>query len=91
MQTDKEFTYKALGKQLRLTDRTVLDAAYNAEIKSLEPRLVIKTEALQAILEDVSKVDPRAKSVKPQDLIDTRYLDEMEKSGFFDKLYGGKR
>ena len=91
LHTDKEFTYKALGKQLRLTDRTVLDAAYNAEIKSLEPRLVIKTEALQAILEDVSKVDPRAKSVKPQDLIDTRYLDEMEKSGFFDKLYGGKR
>lgn len=91
LHTDKEFTYRALGKQLRLTDRTVLDAAYNAEIKALEPRLVIKTEALQAILEDVSKVDPRAKSVKSQDLIDTRYLDEMEKSGFFDKLYGGKR
>ena len=91
LHTDKEFTYKVLGKQLRLTNRTVLDAAYNAEIKALEPRVVIKAEALQAILEDVSKVDPRAKSVKPQDLIDTRYLDEMEKSGFFDKLYGGTR
>ena len=91
MQTDKEFTYKALGKQLRLTDRTVLDAAYNAEIKALEPRLVIKTETLQAILEDVSKVDPRAKSVKPQDLIDTRYLDEMEKSGFFARLWTEKQ
>ena len=35
LHTDKEFTYRALGKQLRLTDRTVLDAAYNAQIKAL--------------------------------------------------------
>lgn len=91
LHTDKEFVYKVLGKELGVNDRNVLDAAYNAEIKVLEPRLVIKAEALQAILDDVSKTDSRAKSVKPQEIIDTRYLDEMEKSGFFDKLYEGKR
>ena len=42
MHTDKEFVYKVLGKYLRITDRSVLDSAYNAEIKVLEPRLVIK-------------------------------------------------
>lgn len=90
LHTDKEFTYKVLGKQLRVADRKVLDSAYNAEIKALEPRLVIKGEALQAILEEVAQVDPRAKKVKPEDLVDRRYLDEMEKSGFFDKLWAGK-
>jgi len=90
MHTDKEFVYKVMGKQLRLTDRTILDAAYNAEIKALEPRLVIKNEALQAILNEVAATDPRAKKVKPQDLVDTRYLDEMEKSGFFDQLWAKK-
>ncbi len=90
LHTDRDFTYKVLGKELRVTDRNVLDAAYNAEIKVLEPRMVIRPEALQAILDEVAKDDPRAKFVKPQELIDTRYLDEMEKSGFFDKLYGGK-
>lgn len=88
---DKEFVYKVMGKYLRLTDRTILDAAYNAEIKALEPRLVIKNEALQAILEEVAQVDPRAKKVKPEELVDTRYLDEMEKSGFFDTLWATKR
>ena len=82
MHTDKEFVYKVLGKYLRITDRNVLDSAYNAEIKVLEPRLVIKNEALQAILDEVAQTDPRAKKVKPQELIDNRYLDEMEKSGF---------
>ncbi|MBI2365643.1 MAG: ABC transporter substrate-binding protein [Deltaproteobacteria bacterium] len=91
LHTDREFTYKVLGKQLRLTDRKILDAAYNAEIKALEPRLVFKPEALQAILDEVAEIDSRAKKIKPQDLVDTRFLDEMEKSGFFDQLWSGKR
>jgi len=90
MHTDREFVYKVLGKYLRVTDRSVLDAAYNAEIKALEPRLVVKNEALQAILDEIGTRDARAKKVKPQELIDTRYLDEMEKSGFFDQLWAKK-
>jgi ABC-type nitrate/sulfonate/bicarbonate transport system substrate-binding protein len=90
LHTDKEFVYKVMGKQLRLTDRSILDAAYNAEIKALEPRLVLKSEAIEAILGEVAGTDARAKKVKPQDLIDSRYLDEMEKSGFFDQLWAKK-
>jgi NitT/TauT family transport system substrate-binding protein len=90
MHTDREFVYKVLGKYLRITDRSVLDSAYNAEIKVLEPRLVIRNEALQAILDEVAQTDPRAKKVKPQELIDSRYLDEMEKSGFFDQVWAKK-
>jgi ABC-type nitrate/sulfonate/bicarbonate transport system substrate-binding protein len=90
MHTDREFVYKVLGKYLRVTERSVLDAAYNAEIKALEQRLVIKNEALQAILDEIAVTDARAKKVKPQELVDTRYLDEMEKSGFFDQLWAKK-
>jgi NitT/TauT family transport system substrate-binding protein len=90
MHTDREFVYKVLGKYLRVTDRNVLDSAYNSEIKVLEPRLVIKAESLQAIVDELSATDPRAKKVKPQEMIDTRYLDEMEKTGFFDQLWAKK-
>ena len=89
--TDREFTYKVLGKQLRLTDRKILDAAYNGEIKVLEPRLDVKTEAFQAILDEISKADARAKRVRAEDLIDRRYLEELQKSGFLDNLWGGKK
>ena len=90
MFADKELTYKVLGKQLRISDRNILDAAYDEEIKVMEPRLEFKTEAFQAILDETAKVDPRAKKIKPQDLIDRRYLDGLEKSGFFDKLWAKK-
>jgi hypothetical protein len=45
-------------------------------------------DGFQSILDEVSRVDPRAKRIKVQDLVDRRFLDEMEKSGFFDKLWG---
>ncbi len=91
LHTDKEFTYRVLAKELRLDDRKVLDAAYNAEIKVLEQRLAIQSEGVQAILDEVSQIDPRAKKVKPQDLVDRRFLDEMEKSGFFYRLWAQNR
>jgi ABC-type nitrate/sulfonate/bicarbonate transport system substrate-binding protein len=88
--TDREFYYKVLGKYLRITDRSVLDSAYNAEIKALEPRLALKIESLQAILDELAPTDGRAKNVKPQEMVDSRYLDEMQKSGFMDQLWGKK-
>lgn len=87
LHSDKDFVYKVLGKQWRVTDRKVLDAAYDAEIKALEPRLDLRPEAFKAILDEVSEIDPRAKKVKPEDLMDRRFLDEMDKSGFFNKLW----
>jgi hypothetical protein len=90
LHTNKEFTFKVLGKQLRIDDRKILETGYNAEIKALEPRLTIRPEAFQAVLDDVAQIDPRAKKVKPDDLIDRRFLDEMTNSGFFDKLWGEK-
>jgi ABC-type nitrate/sulfonate/bicarbonate transport system substrate-binding protein len=90
MFTDKEMTYKVLAKQLRISDKKVLDAAYDEEIKVLEQRLEFKNEALQAIIDETGKVDARAKKIKLQDVIDRRYIDGLQKTGFFDKLWGKK-
>jgi ABC-type nitrate/sulfonate/bicarbonate transport system substrate-binding protein len=91
MHTDKEYVYKVLGKYLRIDDRGLLEASYNVEIKALEPRLAMKPEGFQSTLDEIAPTDPRAKTIKPQEMIDSRYLDEMEKSGFFEQLWGGKR
>ena len=85
LHTDKPFVYKVLGKYLRVTDTKILDASYQSEIPALEQRLEIRESALQATLDEIAQSDPRAKSVKPQELIDRRYLIELEKSGVFGK------
>jgi NitT/TauT family transport system substrate-binding protein len=91
MHTDKEFTFKVLEKYLRVDDRKLLEASYNIEIKALEPRLAIKLEGIQSTLDEIAPTEPRAKMVKPQEMVDTRYLDEMEKSGFFEQLWAGRK
>ena len=64
--TDREFVYKVMGKYLRLSDRKVLDAAYNGEVKVLEKNLEINDDGIQSILDEVGRVDPRAKKLKPK-------------------------
>jgi len=88
---ERETTLKILAKYLRVSDRKILETSYNNELKAMEPRFDMRPEALQAILDEISVTDPRAKKIPPQQLVDRRYLEEMERSGFFDSLWGGKR
>jgi uncharacterized protein YdiU (UPF0061 family) len=88
--TDQETTYKILSKYLRITDRKILEASYSTEMKALEPRLELKTDAVDAIIAEAEATDPSAKKFKAAQFIDRRYLEEMEKSGFFDSLWGRK-
>ena len=86
MRTDRDLAFRLMAKKIGLTDRKVFDAAYSAELKVLEPRLDIKPIAIQATLEEIGKTDPRAKQVKAEQLIDRRFLEEMEKDGTFERL-----
>ncbi|HEX9786751.1 MAG TPA: hypothetical protein VGB09_01940 [Candidatus Binatia bacterium] len=61
------------------------------ESKALEPRLELKLAGIQSTLDEIAPIDPRAKTVKPQEMVDTRYLDEMNKSGFMEQLWGGRK
>ena len=86
MVTDRDLAFRLMSKKIGLTDRKIFDAAYTAELKVLEPRLDIKPIAIQATLDEIAKTDPRAKQVKAEQLIDRRFLEEMEKDGTFDRL-----
>jgi ABC-type nitrate/sulfonate/bicarbonate transport system substrate-binding protein len=86
MVTDRELAYKIMAKKINLADRRVFDAAYNQELKVLEPKFDIKPVAIQATLDEIARTDPRASKVSPQQLIDRRFLEEMEKDGTFERL-----
>ena len=91
MHRDRELVYRVMEKKLRIKDRSILEASYNIEMKVMEPRLELKAPAIQPMIDEVAKTNPRANDVKPQDLMDRRYLAEMESSGFFSQLWGEKR
>ena len=60
-------------------------------MKVMEPRLELKPAAIQPMIEEVARNNPRAANIKPQDLMDRRYLADMESSGFFKQLWSEQR
>ena len=43
---------------------------------------------LKNTLEIQASLDPKAANAKAEDFVDLRFVDELKKSGFIEKLYG---
>ena len=51
------------------------------------PRVPYPTAAgVRTILEDLASKNPKARSAKPEDFIEPRFVRELEDSGFFRRL-----
>jgi hypothetical protein len=46
---------------------------------------------LKQTLDVQALTDPRASKARAEDLVELRFVDEMRKSGFVDKLYGRRK
>ena len=85
---DREFTYRALAKYTKIQDTSVLQKAYDFYMsKVLEKAPYINMVGVQNALDDLVKTVPAAKNAKPEQFIDHRFLDTLEKSGLMKELY----
>ena len=90
LKTDKETGLKVLAKYLGgLKDREILEIAYNRAVSDDRlPRQQYPTlEGIKTILEDLAEGEPKAKTAKPEDFVDMRFVQELDQSGFLNKLY----
>jgi len=84
---DANFAIKVLAKYFRSDDRELLDESYNWIVKqnfTLPPYPALP--GLATILKASEARNPKAKSAKPEDFVDIRYVQELDKSGFFAEL-----
>ena len=86
--THKDESIKVMQKYTRGVDRAVLEAAHAANSNLLVDDTYPTVEGLKQRLEIQALNDPRATKAKAEDLVDLRFVDELRKSGFVDKLYG---
>jgi ABC-type nitrate/sulfonate/bicarbonate transport system substrate-binding protein len=86
--TDKGLTFKSIAKYTKIEDPSLLQKAYDLYVgKVLEKAPYINMAGMQNALDDLSKTVPAARDAKPQQFIDTRFLDNLEKSGLLRELY----
>ena len=84
---DPLFAKKALAKYFKSDDREILDESYEWIVRqnfSLPPYPALP--GLVTILKSIEARNPKAKSMKPEDFVDSRYVQEIDKSGFIADL-----
>ncbi len=94
MKTDRQAGLKILAKYLHMNDREILEKTYDNSITENKlPRKQYPTlQGIRTILDQLGEKDPKARTAKPQDFVDTRFVEEFDKSGYIDSLYArGKR
>ena len=85
---DREGTIKSLAKYTTITDAAILNRSYDFYMgKVLERAPYINMQGMQNALDDVARTVPAAKNAKPEQFVDLRFLDRLEKSGLLKELY----
>jgi NitT/TauT family transport system substrate-binding protein len=92
MWTDKEATIRALGKHMPGVERDILEQSYkNVMTEELYPKKQYPSlEGLKTVLDELAERDPRAKSAKPEQFVDSSFIKELDQSGYIDGLYKKK-
>ena len=82
-----EVAKRAFRKYMRLQQERELDDAYQL-VRNFVPRKPYPTtEGFRAVLAELAEQIPAAKSADPKDFFDTRFLEELDRSGYIDGLY----
>jgi NitT/TauT family transport system substrate-binding protein len=85
--TRKEDTIKIMSKYSRLEDRKTLEEAWDWHAKFIPDAPYAPVEGYQLVLQDMAATNPKAAQANAKDLIDGRFVKELEDSGFIKSLY----
>ncbi len=82
----KDETKKIITKYLKTADPEILEATYRSFQQVTDYSAQPNLEGIRNAIEEVAARIPAAKGKKPEEFIDTRFLKELEREGFFKQL-----
>ncbi len=86
----REESLSILKKYFPGNQAVSVDAMYDAFSAQLRPLPELNSEALQALVDVGATVDQRTKNLKPADISEPRFFDELKNSQFLKDLYTEK-
>jgi NitT/TauT family transport system substrate-binding protein len=90
IKTDRQIGLKVAAKYFgRVRDQESMEKSYTRYISEDKlPRKQYPTlEGLKTVLTTLGEKDPKARALKPEDLVDLRFIKELDQSGIIDALY----
>jgi ABC-type nitrate/sulfonate/bicarbonate transport system substrate-binding protein len=83
---NKDHTKKVITKYLKTTDPEILEATVQSYVKVTDYSAYPNLEGIRNAMDEVALRVPAVKNKKPEDFVNTRFLRELEKEGFFKSL-----
>ena len=84
---NKAAVMKTIMKRLKITDPSAAELAYLDIVKVMDRKPFPSLDGLRNVHRLYRSYDPRVANVKPDDVIDNRILNKLEKVGFMDEVY----
>ena len=84
--TYKEETKKIITKYLKTVDPEIVEATYQSYLQVTDYSGYPNLDGMRNAMEEVAQRVPAVKSRKPEEFVNTRFLKELEKEGFFKQL-----
>jgi len=87
IKSNPELTKRAIRKYMRFRDDRDTDEAYQI-MRDVTPRKPYPTvEGIKTVLDELALKVPAARTAQPREFMDTRFIEELDRSGFIDGLY----
>ena len=88
VKTDRSVALQTLVKYARSEDERANEEAYEIYAPLFERDLRLSRDAFQTALEALAHHNPQATSFDPDALVDSRFVEEITRSGMVQRLYG---
>jgi ABC-type nitrate/sulfonate/bicarbonate transport system substrate-binding protein len=85
--TQKTKSMEIMAKYMRVKDPRIIEVGYDFHAEVYEKAPYPAVAAIQAALEEIAHRNPKAREAKPAQFIETKFVRQLDESGYIDSLY----
>jgi NitT/TauT family transport system substrate-binding protein len=83
LKANKPAGIRAIQKYARIKDPDILEATYGEARAYIENVPYVSRKGMETIIAELLPTEPKAKTAKPEDFLDARFVNQLEKEGFY--------
>lgn len=83
LKANKAAGMRAIQKYARIKDPEILELTYGEARAHIESVPYVSRKGLETIIAELAPTEPKAKTAKPDDFVDHRFVSQLEREGFF--------
>ena len=87
---NKQAVKEIIAKNVRLPKVDAAEDFYQEALEELDRKPDPSLEGTKIVIKYVAEQNPKAASIKADEIIDTSWLKKLDGEGFFEKVYGGR-